>query len=242
MLSLEMISNVWSAFLPKERTISEPQIATTSLHRAAVARARTRLYIALGTILPVLIALTAGTAWLLNKRLMRTVEYHHENKTPFPAALVGIVLLPLLTDAAGLYHIFHAEHNRENAVHMIIHLIAAARNHLVFGAVFASFSSLVFNQQFLANGAFVFSLLSFLIIMTAVSFLHSRETPLNTGVALLLLFSGFLIVTLTMPEDASAWLALLSQGHEQSRHSPNSTLEVAGHHGNTSALSGAHSG
>jgi len=235
-LLLELSSNAWSACQVKKTTLAEPQIANTPSYRDAVERARKRLYGGALLMLIILIASTTVTAWLLNMRLVHTIEYHRENKSRFPGALIGIVIIPTMTDAAALFHIFHAVENTEDAVHMIIHLVAAARNHLVFGAVFASFSSLMFQQQFLVNGAFVFSLLSFIIIMTGVSFLRWRETPTNTGAALLLLFVGFLIVTLTMPDDISAWLALLSsQGHEQQKHTGNSTTEAAGHHGFSSS-------
>jgi len=56
----------------------------------------------------------------------------------------------------------------------------------------------------------------------------------NTGVALFLLLAGFMLDTVTMPDDASAWLALLSTpGHEQP-HSGDSKPEGAEHHAYTS--------
>ena len=75
--------------------------------------------------------------------------------------LLGMIVLPLITDAAGLWHIIHAVKNREDAVGLIVHFMSTARNNLVIGAVFASISSLWFHQEFLVNGAFIFSLISY---------------------------------------------------------------------------------
>jgi hypothetical protein len=205
-----MLSNILSACQRKYRTISEPQITSAPSYRDAVERARSRVYFAAILMMVTLIALTSVTAWKLDMHLVRAVERHHENKTRFPGAFIGLVLLPLLTDSAGLYHIYYAIQNREDANHMIVHCVAMARNNLVFGAVFASLSSLVFHQQFLVNSAFVFSLLSCLTIAIAASILRSEETAVNTAISMFLLLIGFMLVALTMPSDLSVALALLS--------------------------------
>lgn len=146
-----------------------------------------------------LLLLISATVWLLDQRLVQTIEHHRQTQTRFPSKVIGTLLLPLMTDAAGIYRILHGVRSREDAVQSIVHCIGTARTNLVFGALCASFSSLVFGQQFLMNGAFVFSLLSFLFIATGVSFLQGEEgTPMNTGVAFILLLVGYLIVALTM--------------------------------------------
>lgn len=152
--------------------------------------------------------------------------------------MIGLVGLPLITDAAGLYHIYYAVQNREDAVHMIVHCISTARNNLVFGAVFGSLSSLVFHQQFLVSGAFVFSLMSFTIITTVVLSLRPRETAMNSAVGLVMLLIGFVLVTLTMPDDPSTWLALLSQGQGHGQQHANTTAVSTEHAGFTSTAPG----
>ena len=51
----------------------------------------------------IMVPLTTITTSKLDTRLVRAVKEHLESKTHFPGALVGLVGLPLITDAAGLW-------------------------------------------------------------------------------------------------------------------------------------------
>jgi len=84
---------------------------------------------------------------------------HHrrssERSQAFPSALGGMVILYLLTDAAGLYHIGHAFNDKKQARQMIFSFNLSAENHLVFNYLFVKAFSLR-RQWLLVTGDLTF--------------------------------------------------------------------------------------